>query len=220
MRAREIMSSPVVTIRPEASAKQAAALLAERGFTSLPVVADDGRLVGVVTEADLLRDRIGPDARALVHPDWPVPPPPQPPPATVAGLMTTELVTGTPSTDVAELAKRMLDEEIRLIPIVRDGELVGVVTKTDLLRLIARDDDMIARDIRHRLALSCGRQTWDVSVVDGVATIAAEEADETDRHVAGVVAQAVPGVLRVRVAGSVETADAAELGVGDRTGIQ
>ena len=63
MRARDIMSSPVVTVTPDMTVKYAANLLSAHGFTALPVLDDDGRLVGVVTEADLVRDRFPRDAR-------------------------------------------------------------------------------------------------------------------------------------------------------------
>jgi CBS domain-containing protein len=58
MRARDIMTSPVITVRPAMTIKEAARLLATHGFTALPVVDDDERLIGIVTEADLVRDRI------------------------------------------------------------------------------------------------------------------------------------------------------------------
>ncbi|HEY0697397.1 MAG TPA: CBS domain-containing protein [Micromonospora sp.] len=65
------MSTPVVTCRPDWPARDAAALLAARGFTALPVVDDDGALVGIVTEADVLRGRVRPDPRS--RPTKPMP---------------------------------------------------------------------------------------------------------------------------------------------------
>ena len=66
MRVREVMSSPAVVVAPETSAKQAAAVLDERGFTCLPVVDGDGKLAGAVSEADLLMNRFPPDPRIPV----------------------------------------------------------------------------------------------------------------------------------------------------------
>jgi hypothetical protein len=64
--------------------------------------------------------------------------------------------------------------------------------------MIARDDEAIARDVRgHRSAV--GRRRWDVTVVDGVVTLTSEGADETDRHIATVIAGNTPGVVEVRV---------------------
>ncbi len=67
MRARDIMSTPVTTVRPGTTVKEAAALLATNGFTALPVVDDGDRIIGIVTEADLVRDRVPRDPRALCH---------------------------------------------------------------------------------------------------------------------------------------------------------
>jgi CBS domain-containing protein len=68
MRARDIMTNPVTAVRPETPIKEAAAVLAVNGFTALPVVDGDDRLIGIVTEADVVRDRVPRDARALRHP--------------------------------------------------------------------------------------------------------------------------------------------------------
>lgn len=199
MRASEVMSTPEVTVRPWTSAKRAATLLVAHGCTALAVTDADDRLVGVVAEVDLLRGRISPDARALVHPDWPVAPGPEPP-ATVGAVMSTDLVVRAPASDVAELAKIMLERRVRMVPIVSAGQLVGVVTRGDLIRLVARDDEIVARDVRHHLGFCSCRRAWQVSVADGVVTLVAEDVDEQERHVADVVARSVPGVVGVHLA--------------------
>jgi CBS domain-containing protein len=199
MRASEVMCIPEVTVRPWTSVKRAATLLVTHGYTALAVTDADERLVGVVAETDLLRGRISPDARALVHPDWPVAPGPEPP-ATVGAVMSTDLVVRSPSSDVAELANVMLERRVRMVPIVRAGQLVGVVTRGDLIRLVARDDEIVARDVRHHLGFCCCRRAWQVSVADGVVTLVAEDVDEQERHVADVVARSVPGVFTVHLA--------------------
>ena len=63
MRARDLMSTPVITVTPETSVKQAASLLSSHGFTALPVVDDYDCLVGIVTEADIVRGRLPRDPR-------------------------------------------------------------------------------------------------------------------------------------------------------------
>jgi len=192
------MDTRVVTVSPDASVKRAAAILAEQELTVLPVV-DGDRLVGVVGESDLLRGRICRDARALMHPDWPVAACP-PPPAAVGAVMTRDVLVRGQNADVAELAELMLDHGVRMIPIVRaERQLIGVVTRRALLRLIARGDAAVARDIRRHLRMCGSHRVWDVSVVDGMVTLAAEDTDEMERHVAGVVAGAIPGVVGVRV---------------------
>jgi CBS-domain-containing membrane protein len=196
MRARGLMTRQVVTVGQDAPVKEAARLLVTHGFAVLPVVGADDRLLGVVTEADLLRNRILPDPRELIHNRPPEPTPPAPP--EVAGVMTTEVVTATPDTHVAELGRLMVDRHLRAVPVVDGDRLVGIVSRVDVLRTIARDDDSIARDVAGHLS-AAGRRRWDVAVADGVVTLSSEGADETDRHIATVVAGCAPGVVDVRI---------------------
>ena len=193
MRARDIMTTPVITVRPGTAIKEAAALLAEHGFTALPVLDDGDRLVGIVTEADVVRDRVPRDPRTLIHVDHvdavPVT-------TTVREVMTAPVTAMEPGTDVALLGKALLESGYRSVPIVEGSVVVGIVTRRDIVRAIARDDDTIAADVRHRLEIYGGDRRWHVEVHDGVVLIADEFDDETDRHVATVLAEAVPGVTR------------------------
>nr|CEL19748.1 CBS domain containing protein [Kibdelosporangium sp. MJ126-NF4]CTQ96973.1 CBS domain containing protein [Kibdelosporangium sp. MJ126-NF4] len=194
-----MMTTAVVTVEASTSAKEAAKLLVDNGFTTLPVIGHDGALVGVVTDADILRDRIGVDPRALMHEDWPVHAEERPIPPTVGEVMTAEVVTRGPHTDAAQLAEDMLGCHLRAITIVDGGKLVGIVTRHDLLRTIARDDAAIAQDVRHHLCRAFRRGDWSATVTDGVATLVDEYGDESDRHIADVIASAVPGVRDVVV---------------------
>ncbi|HET9138308.1 CBS domain-containing protein [Actinophytocola sp.] len=193
MRAHDVMTSPVVTVEPDTPLKAAAALLAARGFTALPVLDAEERLVGIVTEADLMRGRIPFDPR---HHD-PVPPAAEH--ATVADVMSAPVIFANPGTDLAELAATMLDSRLRSVPIVDGHRLVGIVTRRDLVRLTGRDDALIARDVRHRLEIYGGGRRWRVEVREGVVTIGDEFDDPTDRHAARRLAEAVPGVVRAEV---------------------
>jgi CBS-domain-containing membrane protein len=198
MRAREVMTSVLVTVNTSTYAKGAAEILVSKGFTALPVVDADGSLVGVVTEADVLRDRITLDPRSLVHDDWPVTAT-DPPALTVGAVMTTDVVVRGPEADAAELARMMLDRHLRAIPIVDSGRLVGIVTRRDLLRTIARDDEIIARDVRNQLEACFRRGDWAATVHAGMVVLVDKFGDESERHIATVVAGAVPGVVDVRV---------------------
>jgi CBS domain-containing protein len=82
------------------------------------------------------------------------------------------------------------------MPIVDRARVIGVVTRRDLVRVVGRDDATIARDVRHRLEIYGGPNRWDVEVRRGVVTIGDRFGDETDRHVATALAEAVPGVVR------------------------
>jgi len=196
MRAKDLMTTPVVTVRPDTPAKEAARLLASRGFTALPVV-DDDTVLGIVTEADLIDGQILPDPRSLIGDD--PPPPPAPRAHLVADAMTSDPVVVASTTDAVEVARVMLERHLRTLPVVDDGRLVGIVTRRDLLRTIARHDRDIAQDVRHRLAIAC-RGSWNVDVTDGVVTLSTDRADASERHVAQVVAAALPGVLGVHLA--------------------
>jgi CBS domain-containing protein len=171
-------------------------LLTDNGFTALPVV-DDNTLVGVVTEADLIHDRIPRDTRyrqgerdTSQHHAAPV---------SVGAVMTSPAISMSPRADLTDLCQALLDAHIRAMPIVDgDGDnarVVGIVTRGDIVRVLARDDLVIAADIRHRLEIYGGLNRWTVDVHDGVVQIVDTLDNSTDRHVASLLAQAVPGVV-------------------------
>jgi CBS-domain-containing membrane protein len=130
MKAREVMSSPVVFLRPRVPADGAAALLVAHGFTAAPVVDDDGRVIGIATETDLVRGRIIPDG-------WVAEKRPEP---VVAEVMTHAPICAQPEDDLADVVSMMLEARIRSIPIVDDGRLVGIISRRDVLRLVARGE--------------------------------------------------------------------------------
>ncbi len=191
------MSSPVMTVRATDLVKDVAALLAGHGFTCLPVVDDDGALIGVVTEADMVQGQIPHDPRSeLLRTELHQPPPP----ATVSEVMTTDVRAVPATADLADVAAMMVHDKLRSLPVLDGEELVGIITRRDLVRLVGRADEVVARDIRHRLSMAFGADwRWTVSVNHGVASIADTVDDATDRHTVAVLAAAVPGVLHVEV---------------------
>lgn len=159
MRARDVMSSPVVTVTAGTTVKCAASLLVSHGFTALPVVDEDGRLIGIVTEADLVRDRFPRDPRycpacggGLLGADSASPVLT----STVGEVMTTPVVGMGAGTDVVDLVTAMLEEPVRSIPIVDGSTVIGIVTRRDLLRVLAGDDQASATDVPHRLGMFGG----------------------------------------------------------------
>ena len=197
MRTRDVMTTDVVVVGPDTGARDAARLLADRGFTALPVVDTTGTFVGVVGEAELLRDRLPEDPRRLVHGEPPVPR--HVPGDVVAQVMTTPTVTVTPNTDLAEVADLMLEHGVRSIPVLHEGRLAGIVTRRDLLRSISREDWIIEAEIRHRLNVLGTAHRWQVRVHAGRVSIVDSMDDAADRHVAEVLARAVAGVTDVRI---------------------
>ncbi len=130
MKARDVMTQPVVTVLTSTTLAEAAQLLSSHGFTALPVVDDDGRLVGIVTEADLIKDRMAPDPRRQY---WR----PRRSPSAAAAVeqvMTTPVESLTPGADAADAVQIMLRQHIRCLPIVDGQHLVGIVTRRDLMR--------------------------------------------------------------------------------------
>ena len=190
------MTADVIVVRPDTLARDAAHLLAERGFTALPVVDELGVLVGLVSETELLRHRLPQDPRKLVHGE---PPKARTAPADLVGQVMTTPVTVTPNTDLAEVADLMLEHDVRSVPVVHEGHLAGIVTRRDMLRSISREDWIIEAEIRHRLDMIGSTYRWTVAVSDGKVSIEDKMNDATDRHVAEVLARAVAGVTDVRI---------------------
>lgn len=139
MKARDVMTSPVIVIRPDTPAREAAALLCAHGFTAAPVVDDRRRVVGMATEADLVRGRIPPDGWAVE--DYADP--------AVDAVMTTEPLVVGPDDDLADVVTRMLDAAITSVPVVDSERLVGIVSRRDVLRAVARHE-LTSDDVLHR----------------------------------------------------------------------
>jgi CBS-domain-containing membrane protein len=115
MRARDIMTPHVITIGPEKSIQDAARLLADYRISGAPVVDRAGRMVGLVTEADL----IGKDG------------------ATVAEIMTTRVLTADEDTPVERIAQMLTSNHFKRLPVIRGDQLVGVVSRADIVRMMA-----------------------------------------------------------------------------------
>ncbi|HSL09286.1 MAG TPA: CBS domain-containing protein [Pseudonocardiaceae bacterium] len=144
MKARDVMSSPVITVRPDTPVRAVAALLASHGYTAAPVV-DAGRIIGIVTEANLMRGQIPPEGW-LRPGTWD-----KPIPQTVREVMTGAPVGMQPDADLTDLVSLMLETGIRSMPILDDGQLVGIVSRRDVLRVVARGE-LTSEDVWRRRA--------------------------------------------------------------------
>jgi CBS domain-containing protein len=196
MLVREAMTSPVVTVPGSASVKQAIRVLSERDLTAAPVVDENGDLAGIVSEMDLLRGEFEADPRAFARP---VPAPDEAPPRRVTEVMTTEVRTARETTDVAELAEMMMNTGIKSVPVLEQGRLVGIVSRRDLLRMLAHSDARIRDDILTAVEeLFPGDCVWEVSVNDGAVALHGH-ADVLTKKVVDILARTVPGVNRVIV---------------------
>lgn len=117
-KASDIMTHPVVTVRPDAFLIDAIKLLLRHHISGLPVVGQDGKLVGVITEHDIINIALSGDAEDTK----------------VEQVMTRSVVSFPPDATLASLATALGDRRIRRVPIVQDGAVVGVVSRRDILR--------------------------------------------------------------------------------------
>lgn len=183
MRARDVMSRPVVSVDTRTTVREATTVLTEHGFAAVPVV-EDGCVVGIFSESDALRA----DTRG--HRD-----------ALVAAAMTTPVEVIAPTTDVSVIAERMLAERLRCLPVVEAGLLVGIVARRDLLRTLVCDDDVIKSNVRRLLDDYAGsRRRWTVEVTGGGVIVSGDFADEAEQAVVSALARTVPGVTGVALA--------------------
>jgi CBS domain-containing protein len=194
MLVHDVMTRNAATATVNAHLKDVAQVLAGRHVSVLPVVDTDGRLCGVVSEADLIRDTFSPDARAHLLPQQPV----RRPALLVSEVMTSPATTVHESTDVADVAELMTKHGLKSLPVVDDDDrVVGVVSRSDLVRVRARSDDLVEQDVEALLA-SIGHRDWTVGVQDGVVDIDGP-GNPLDRSIAEVAAQSVVGVVAVEV---------------------
>jgi CBS domain-containing protein len=204
MHIHELMSRKVVTVSPETSLKEVAALLAKHRISGLPVCDAEGQVVGVVSEQDILWKELGlrtghgllerifdsaygEDARITA--------------STAGEAMTSPAITVTPDAYVVRAAKLMIDNRINRLPVVSDGKLVGIVTRADLVRAFTRSDKEIEREIDDDVLL---HTLWidpasvSLVVIDGNVTVTGEAENRTDAELIEEHIRRVPGVASVR----------------------
>ncbi|KRT77396.1 MAG: hypothetical protein XU14_C0013G0006 [Armatimonadetes bacterium CSP1-3] len=154
MQAKEIMSSPVLTVAPETPVRDAVQLMLGNHVSGLPVVDARGHLVGVITEADLLLKEVEPKPPTPVV-EWAGPwlwferwvgAHRKAEGRTVGEVMTHHVVTADEETPVHELAARMVRHQINRLPIVRGREVVGIVTRADILKVFLRSNEDLAAE--------------------------------------------------------------------------
>jgi CBS domain-containing protein len=194
MRAREIMTRTVLTVHGDDPIHHAATLMTDAKVTSLPVLDEDDRVIGIISEADIIRDRMPSDPRSHLRVDVEEQPDPS---LLVRDVMTTTAVCMGENADTADLAALMLDNNIRAVPIVDGARVIGIVSRRDLLRTLLRDDESVLRDVGQRLDDFAGESSrWAVHVADGVVTIDGRF-DGDEQKIVELLARSVAGVIRV-----------------------
>jgi CBS domain-containing protein len=217
MKARDVMTRRVISVGPDASVLEAARLMLQNRISGLPVVDHDEKLVGIVTEGDFLRRAetaterkrprwleflAGPGRLAsdYVHSHG----------RKVSEVMTTEPVTITEDTPLDDIVRLMERRQIKRLPVMRGSELVGVVSRANLLHAMVHVGREAAQAspgdsaIAERMRAEMDQQAWapralvNVAVHEGVVELWGCVTDEKQRQGLKVMAENIPGVKSVQ----------------------
>jgi CBS domain-containing protein len=197
MRAKDIMTSPVITVGADTSLKEVASILVGHEIGAVPVVSEGEELIGIVSEADLMQLETTPDPRSHI---LPVRRRPGRFPQTVGEVMTREVVAMNEEADVAQVARVMLERRLKVVPIVLGRDVVGIVSRRDVLKVLARSDREIHVELEDLLddeLLMLGR--FRAEVEEGVVILRGPK-EPAGRRLAELLASSVPGVISVRFA--------------------
>jgi CBS domain-containing protein len=214
MKASDIMTVGAITVRPDSTVSYAARMMVEHGISGLPVVDARGSLVGIITEADLLRrpetgtagrrwldfwldtDEL---ARQYARQHG----------RKVEDVMSRNAASVEPDADVRQIVELMEARQVRRLPVVRDGQVVGIVSRANLLSALARlagetpqpviDDLAIRQGIIDEIAGKAWApgSTIDILVRDGVVTLNGRVTTGQVREAVRVAAENAPGAVRV-----------------------
>jgi CBS domain-containing protein len=208
MEVQQIMTTAVVTVGPETDLRDVARILVENDISGVPVCGARRQLLGIVSEGDILVKEGGPrddrgflarirgsgermarKARAVSAQD----------------AMTAPVTTISPYSSVAEAARRMSDLSISRLPVVKNGELVGIVSRTDLVRAFVRSDEEIrqeiTKDLLRRMLWLEEPQAVEVLVERGAVRLSGQVETATDAVLLERFVTRVPGVVSVDAAG-------------------
>lgn len=217
MRAVEVMTTDVITVGENASVAEVAKLLAERGISAVPVVDKDSRVIGMVSEGDLLhRTETGTERRRSwwleimastnqLAGDYI-----KSHSGSVKDVMTRDVISVSDTTSLTDIAILLEANRIKRVPVVRDGKLVGIVSRANLVRALAMTTneppssaELEDCTIRDALLAELKAQKWaevspaNVTVKDGVVHLWSSYLSEDEKRALVVAAKNIPGVRRV-----------------------
>lgn len=198
---RDVMTTRVVAVRKDASFKEMAAMLRSSRISAFPVIDDAGRVIGVVSEADLLvKEAVQAESTSLLAALRHVHEEDKAAGVTAADLMTGPAVTIGPDAAVEEAARRMYDRRVKRLPVVnKAGLLIGIISRVDVLSVFDRPDEQIRREVIQQVlpdVLHTAPRGVEITVRDGIVTVAGRLRGDHEgraiveavRHVQGVVA--------------------------------
>ena len=217
MKAADVMVSPVVTVGPECSVDDVAETLLENRISAVPVVANGGDLVGIVSEGDLIRrteidtERQRSRRLALLLGTQPL--------AAefvkahacrVADLMTRDVIVATPDTPLRHIAALLEKNGIKRVPIVSNGKLVGIVSRANLVQALASarkeikaaaatSDRMIREELLSRLRAEPWARTSRLNVIvhDGTVELWGSVRSRAEKQAIRLAAELTPGVRAI-----------------------
>ena len=218
MNAGDVMTREVVTIGPDTPVLQIVQLLLSRGISGVPVIDEAGALLGVVSQGDLLRRvEIGTEKRrggwraffigtATLAEEY------VRSHGTIArDIMTRDVISVSRDASLADIADLMEQKRIKRVPVLEDGKLVGIISRSNLLRAFASQQpgasaEVAADDatVREALLAELGRQTWSrraentVVVSEGIVHLWGLVATPEELRALELAAQGIPGVKAVR----------------------
>lgn len=217
MRAVEVMTTKVITVGEDASVAEVAKLLAEGGISAVPVVDKENRVIGMVSEGDLLhRTETGTEkcrswwlemmaSTNQLAGDYI-----KSHSSNVKDVMTRDVISVSDTTPLADIAILLEANRIKRVPVVRDGKLVGIVSRANLVRALAMTANEPSSNaqvddntIRDKLLAELKAQKWaevspaNVTVKDGVVHLWSSYLSEQEKRALVVAAENTPGVRRV-----------------------
>lgn len=215
MKARDVMVSPVMTLKPSNMVADAARLFLDKRISAAPVVDDQGKILGIVSEGDLMHRVEAGTQRQRSW--WLYPFVGESTLATeyikahakkVADVMTRNVITVSPDTPVHEIATLIESKRIKRVPVVQNGQLIGLVSRANLIQAIAAagkglDVPMSDASIREKLLGHLKNQPWahltlvNVTVNGGVVDLWGITRSDTEKKALRVAAEAAPGVRAV-----------------------
>jgi CBS domain-containing protein len=213
--AADVMTTDVITASPETSVRDIAALLREKRISGVPVVTSDNTVVGIVSEGDLMRhaEIVGEQRhswwlRLFDHPNALAHEYAKAHGRVARDVMSSDPITVDAAVSLAEIARILESHRIKRVPVVRDGKLMGIVTRANLLQAmatveVAKSATVNDRAIREQLLKSLAAQSWanlglkNIIVQDGVIHLWGFVENEEERRALRIAAQNVPGAKSV-----------------------
>ena len=202
MKVSDVMSTDIITVSPSTSLREAATTMLDAGVSGLPVT-EDGKLVGIITEADFVQREAGEEppryrtlgvlfGRREGHTNSGT---------TVGEVMSTDLVTVGADVRVRQAARFMVDRGVKRLPVVtEDGMLAGVISRADVMRVFVRSDADITGEITELMGaglLPVAPGDVRVEVVEGVVTLEGKVDARLDADVLVDIIARMDGVLDV-----------------------